>query len=371
MGYDYNFNWIIWIIVIIVVITIIDYRSSLQQEKRQRTTWKNFAKTYNLNFFPGNYFNNIIRASGLYRGYSVNLFISRYISKFSRSAKRFVRTHANLAFNQQKSLSSKSPLSIPPPIKWRKGEVETEEDLIEQLIPAGLVCSSKKDFKITVTGHGIHYVHDGFEGSRQFLVDLTKMLCDIADNIPHVIALGGEVVSVLQAIVDNKTHPLFSVARYLLQEIALQSQDLKATYPKLLCPHCLRQYKSQPIKLPRRLDITYYACPECYHNRDYFAGDVVIVLNNQREIGPLEVKGTLRVNWLVYGKLFDFDSIFIEQATDEEVERLAVQIGNGTDPSRKAQYKEMRCIISTDCTILQSTIRLLAEVVGNVEMEES
>ena len=46
--------------------------------------------------------------------------------------------------------------------------------------------------------------------------------------------------------------------------------------------------------------------------------------------------GHLRVNWLTYFQPFDFVQVEIHNASDEDVERFAVQMGNDTDPIRQA-----------------------------------
>jgi len=56
----------------------------------------------------------------------------------------------------------------------------------------------------------------------------------------------------------------------------------------------------------------------------------------------------------------------IIQATDEEVERFAVQVGNDIDPFRKPRYKEMPCLIDTDCDLSENTWRILQQMFGQV-----
>jgi len=243
----------------------------------------------------------------------------------------------------------------------------TEQQLAKSLFPNGLICRSRKDFQITVDAEAIRYRHEGFEVNKRFLIQLTNMLCDLADNCPKVVGLGGEVVPVFQTIVDNETHPFYSIALHLLQAVAFQGQHLKNTESDLFCPRCLVRYESQKIRLPRRLDTTYFACPKCHRSRGYFAGQVVVVLDNQMEKGQVKTGDVLKVNWFVYRKMFDFDAIEIEQATDEDVERFAVQLGNDTSKSRRSRYKKMYCTISPTCKLSENTIRILEHMVGSVE----
>jgi hypothetical protein len=76
------------------------------------------------------------------------------------------------------------------------------------------------------------------------------------------------------------------------------------------------------------------------------------------------------VNWLQYRQLFDFDEIQIIQASDEEVERFVVQVGNDTDSVRKARYQHMHCIISSKCNLSENTMRILRRTFGQIEVQE-
>ena len=62
--------------------------------------------------------------------------------------------------------------------------------------------------------------------------------------------------------------------------------------------------------------------------------------------------------------------IIIVQASDEDVERFAVQIGNDTDGIRKPIYKDIRCTISPGCKLSENTLRILRRMIGQVEIKE-
>jgi hypothetical protein len=78
--------------------------------------------------------------------------------------------------------------------------------------------------------------------------------------------------------------------------------------------------------------------------------------------------GLLRLNWLQHRQRFDFDRVEIIQATDEEVERFAVQVGNDTDPVRRPCYKQMQCVIGPACCLSENTVRILKQIFGQVDM---
>ena len=81
-------------------------------------------------------------------------------------------------------------------------------------------------------------------------------------------------------------------------------------------------------------------------------------------------KDLLRVNWLRRQTLFDFDQIQIVQATDEDVERFAAQIGNDTDSWRRSHYRQMSCLINPGCQLSENTLRILQNMFGEVKTVE-
>jgi hypothetical protein len=81
--------------------------------------------------------------------------------------------------------------------------------------------------------------------------------------------------------------------------------------------------------------------------------------------------GLLRVNWLARRTLFDFNQVEIIQATDEDVERFAVQVGNDTDPVRQPRYAQMQCFIASQCRLSEKFLRVLQIMFGQVENGEA
>lgn len=75
----------------------------------------------------------------------------------------------------------------------------------------------------------------------------------------------------------------------------------------------------------------------------------------------------MQINWLARRALFDFDWVEIVQATDEDVERFAMQVGNDTDPFRRPRYPNMHCVIGPDCNLSENTLRILHRTFGEVK----
>ncbi len=107
------------------------------------------------------------------------------------------------------------------------------------------------------------------------------------------------------------------------------------------------------------------------HQQRHKFTEVVAVLDaGWPEEAQREGNDLLRVNWLQRQSLFDFDSVKIIQATDEEVERFAVQIGNDSDEWRCSGYRQMRCEIEPGCDLSENTLRLLRSTFGEVKVRE-
>lgn len=57
----------------------------------------------------------------------------------------------------------------------------------------------------------------------------------------------------------------------------------------------------------------------------------------------------------------------IIQATDEDVERFAIQVGNDTDSSRQGNYAKMPYTLNKDCQLSENTKRVLDSMFGVID----
>lgn len=80
---------------------------------------------------------------------------------------------------------------------------------------------------------------------------------------------------------------------------------------------------------------------------------------------------TLRVNWFSQGEPFDFDSVEIIAASDEEVERFAVRLGNDTEPWRQPRYRQMSCIVHPSSGLSENTLKILGRTFGQFVIQPS
>ncbi len=108
------------------------------------------------------------------------------------------------------------------------------------------------------------------------------------------------------------------------------------------------------------------------NQRRYKFRRVVAVLDSEwaAEKSHQEADDVLRINWLQRKKMFDFDRIEIVNATDEEVERFTMEVGNDPDEWRRSGYRQMRCLIRPDCELSKNTIQLLRSTFGEVQVKK-
>ena len=149
----------------------------------------------------------------------------------------------------------------------------------------------------------------------------------------------------------------------LLQAIG-QETTARLAYraDRMLCPHCLTFCGAHIASMLEDFNVRYYGCRMCKQSRRLWEGEVVAVLDAGMGVGPIHQHGETRVNWLAWRELFDFHSVEIVQATDEDVERFAVQVGNDTDPFRRPRYGQMQCVVKPECKLSENTLRILDSV---------
>ncbi len=147
---------------------------------------------------------------------------------------------------------------------------------------------------------------------------------------------------------------------------------LKETESCLLCQNCLTNYEVHKIgSLWSTESFKYYGCRICCESQNSFeVQSVVALLDAEAKESVFEQHRILRINWLAARRLFDFDTVRVIKATDEDVERFAVQVGNDTDKTRKSGYQQIKCNISSDCGLSENTLRILRRTFGVVEVKE-
>ena len=168
-----------------------------------------------------------------------------------------------------------------------------------------------------------------------------------------LVVLGGEAVEALLEEVKNPTNPLQQTARRLL--LAIENETVtrigKATLEPL-CARCLLRCQYFALLPTQDFSSTYYGCRLCHQSQDILNGKVSAVLDKTMTADLTQQAGLIQINWLTYRNLFDFDQVEIIDASDEDVERFAMQVGNDTDLFRKAKYKQIHCFIKESCPLI-------------------
>jgi hypothetical protein len=173
----------------------------------------------------------------------------------------------------------------------------------------------------------------------------------------------------LRVLTQNELHPLQQqTARWLIESISSETTVHLAqiSIEEWLCPECLVHCQTWTERSWKPA-LSFYGCRYCHRNWELFycPAGVVAVLDVQAE-NHTQKNGFLYANWLIHRTVFDFDSVEIIQATDEDVERFAVQVGNDTDLFRKSRYKQMRCIIERECRLSKNTVHILENTFGEI-----
>ena len=86
-----------------------------------------------------------------------------------------------------------------------------------------------------------------------------------------------------------------------------------------------------------------------------FVGSIVLAIGYE-----------LLVSWLELRKVFDFERIRILDATDLEVEELAIQVGNDPEVERRQRTRELPVEVALGCELSANTLKILEKTFGQV-----
>ena len=312
-------------------------------------SWEKVAKAHKLTFTTGKLLGNY-RVFGHYRGYHLELMALQKDRQAFPAMRMVVKRNR----------------SQPDEPELKKRELSSQK-------VAALFESLKSDhmlngaFQATPDGQEISYEQSNLETKERYLQSLFDLLYELAWAYPKIVALGGEVIPILQNVAATASHPAWPVAAQLLQEVAVATLLLRSKISVLVCRSCLVHYTVHELDIPRMNRLTFCGCRACGQSRRFYEVEqVVAVLDQQMAARPTPQAQTLWVNWLSRRSLFDFDRVEIIAASDEEVERFAVQVGNDTDPARQPGYKKMACLVAEGCELSSNTIRVLQQIFGQV-----
>jgi hypothetical protein len=326
--------------------------------RTRQAAWKKFATAHGLTFQPGSFSLSSARIVGIYRGRALR--IEAY--KEGKVTYTRVRLEANSSGSAKPGEVAKDAPASPTP-----------QEVLNLLIPSGPLGVTGGKVEATAGGQSLSYQHAGVMTNTDELHCACNLLSDVMDGYPAVAAIGGTAVSSLQTI-SRQNSLLAGVAIRIMKDIAwITERQLGNRAGRLLCPRCLAHFYAHRADLPWQFDVTYYGCRLCYQSREFIdCSKGVVAVLDAAWTGAQDLRdGLLRVNWLARRALFDFTAVEIVQATDEDVERFAVQAGNDADPLRRPLFASMRCVVSPACGLSENTLRILENTFGRVETLES
>ena len=252
-------------------------------------------------------------------------------------------------------------------------QAPTEENIKNLFDAVGLSEATFYGIILPKKDHpGIYYVEKGTKVDPDDLKLLLDYLTDLARPYSLLLTLGGEAIPALQNTSVRGSIKLEPLVTQLLYHIGLDTmENLSHQASKLVCLDCLMHYSIHQVHLSSSGEkMRYCGCRHCGQSRKYFGGRVVVVLDQTIATEPIQQGQVLRANWLSRHSLFDFDEVEIIEATDEDVERFAVQVGNDTDEVRKHRYENMPCTVASGCHLSENTIRILRQMFGRVKIKD-
>lgn len=312
--------------------------------------WQSLARLNKLTFHPVSFPHEPARVSGMYRGYRLHL--GRWL------------------YGLEIILTAAEPQA---PVGDEGVDLESilAELVKSPLLEPGLLARVHGYLRFDAPQQKLLYHQTGdLAGTKDVrqLQTLLKLLSRVADDYRRFLALGAEAFPLLQEHC-RRFNPL---VRQLVTDIAHLSaatqQQLSEKLKRLLCTACLVRFQAYPIDFLTSTDsfaLTYYGCRYCRQSRNFIECDRVVAVLDESMSAPYNLhNGELRVNWLNRRRLFDFERVEIIRATDEAVERFAVQVGNNTDSLQQPTYRYMECLISPACELSANTRHILHRTFG-------
>ncbi|MDX1522123.1 MAG: hypothetical protein R3264_10885, partial [Anaerolineae bacterium] len=180
---------------------------------------------------------------------------------------------------------------------------------------------------------------------------------------------GGEAIPALKDFTVAYVDSTNQTATWLLESIAFETeQRLAAQAHQLVCPTCMSLCDRVNVPIEAGVTITYYGCRACGQSRTFREKrwEIVAVLDAGMAEPRLEQESQIRESWLARRTLFDFDRVEIIAASDEDVERFAVQVGNDLDNHRSPRYEQMVCQVAAEAKLSKNTLRILERTFARV-----
>jgi hypothetical protein len=349
--------WFLSVFGIFVAFHYIRYKT----DESKRAAWKTWGQTNGFTFIPGKWRLLSARSSSLRGEY---LGCSILLESVGRNQGRSRATYTHL------TVSPKQPLGeeVAPP-QFELGQSLSVEEIVQFLV-SNPGFKSRGEIRAQGRGQKLIYEQQWIETDPNYLQTLLELTIQLLGNYPKILALGGETVTGLQSLANNYASPLQWTARQLLVDIGEEtSRCLKPVLANRFCPRCLTCCAEHELQVSWLRLVTYCGCRTCGQSRQFLKGPLIALLDSQLETDWVKRPEGWYINWLQRREIFDFSQVEIVQATDEEVERFAVQAGNDTDEWRRPRYEQMSCVVSAQCQLSENTLRILERMFGKVKIE--
>jgi len=204
---------------------------------------------------------------------------------------------------------------------------------------------------------------------------LIKRLGDKDYCVPQAAcdALGqlGDVRAV-EPLIKELGNQYFYVSKARCKALNSIYKTVKPRMKEMLCGAHFTRFKRNTYKVDEKTAY-YVACRICDKVDQVMFGvrEIIAILDMEMEGEFLCTDDIARINWLKFGNVFDFERVEIVQASDYDVERFCVQVGNDMDKFRRRRYRKMSCVVAPQCDLSENTINILRSMFGDVSVESS
>ena len=314
--------------------------------------WADLARDLNVMFHPAQFLVRAAYLLGTYRGMNLGLTAKKLgllSNEYGTTLK--VKRGETLALNLDTTVQQLTSTDIPALL--------THRNTVE-LLPGELSLSED--------GRLLRYEEPSLISRVVKLRETVDAMCDILDNVPAIVAIGGQAMAGLRGISRDRLHEFRQIARTLMTLISEHTTAIYQRHPDhLFCRHCLTRWIAFNASPTWSDPVTYYGCRSCNNSQRYITLPLVAVLDRKMDEAYLEHSGLALVNWAMRPDLFDFEAVGIIDADDQMIERFVMRLGNDTDPNRPYTPSQMRCLVRSTLNLSQNSERLLARTFGSVE----
>ncbi|MEM8488355.1 MAG: hypothetical protein AAF564_22590 [Bacteroidota bacterium] len=322
------------------------YRNLKRLEDHKRS-WKDLAADTQMQHVPTRYLFSPSRVEGEYRGLKLSI----------KTTERNQETFTEIRLIRPNQFTHK------PMTRLDAGNVEHLLNRSRAILPLD-------DRSLQFDGYQLLYRESQVRSDIDKLKQIIDHLCDLALMYTEAIQLGGEAVPVLHPIALDPHNPLKAMAYKLLLEIgSFTALKFASQLEAVRCQACLASFTPHDVNIGF---LVYYACRRCRKSQFYYEGlSLILVLDNQMRDEFVQQDNFLYVNGFKQRKLFDFDEVIIDHASDKEVASLALRIGNDTDAFRAERYGKMPCTVMENCKLSKNTMHMLKRVFGLVQIKQA